>query len=208
MFFIGPRSVRSHVRQGELKHAATSNRSLALGRHPAMAPISPLFAVFTGLCHPEKHSRAQPVCGPSHGNQEYTMSKSQSMATLPAKAQGWLKEFESHATSVKRGLAKAEVGIGRVKDATLIAAGGCMGGAAQGLFGKASLNHHIRADIGMDVDLDLMVPLAVLGLGVADLVGEYSDDAVLLASGALAHYGGNFFREQVAAKTVGGNWGD
>lgn len=133
---------------------------------------------------------------------------SKSISALPARAQGWLKKFESHATSVKRGLAKAEVGIGRVKDGTLIVAGGCMGGAAQGLFGKAANGHHIRADIGMEVDLDLLVPLAVLGGGVADLLGEYSDDAVLLASGALAHYGGNFFRDQVASKTAGGTWGD
>lgn len=136
------------------------------------------------------------------------MSKSSSISALPSRAQGWLRKFESHATTVKRGLAKAEVGIGRVKDATLIAAGGCMAGAAQGLFGKAATGHHIRADIGMEVDLDLLVPLGVLGLGVADLVGEYSDDAVLLSAGALAHYGGNFFREQVASKTAGGSWGD
>lgn len=136
---------------------------------------------------------------------------SQSLA-MPHSVSGALKFIKSKAGAIAKARQKAELGMGRMKDAMLIVGGGCAAGAAKSLVGDPAQRGHIRVG-KLNADLDLVVPaLGVLG-GVADGFGQYSDDAVLFFSGAAAVYLAEQVQLRVAAarsgvKVSGVNWSE
>jgi hypothetical protein len=120
------------------------------------------------------------------------------LATMPARAQQWMKKLEGHVSLAKKGLAKSAVGIGRAKDAGAIVIGGAAVGVAQGLFGKAADGGHIVVEVGgIGLPLDVLVPMGGVILGCADMFDEYSDDAVLVFGGALAAAASTYVRTKV-----------
>lgn len=121
---------------------------------------------------------------------------------LPQSVSGALKFIKSKSGAIAKARQKAELGMGRMKDAALIISGSCAAGAAKSLVGDPALRGHIRVG-KLNADLDLVVPaLGVLG-GVADGFGQYSDDAVLFFSGAVGVYLAEQVQLRVAAAKSG-----
>lgn len=98
---------------------------------------------------------------------------------------------------------RVEEKAGEIKDIVEMVSAGAAMGAARGYY-ESKMGKPF-ALMGK-VDIELLTGLGLIGLGMADVLGEYDNDALMLGGGCLAHYAGEISRKSVkegSFQTVG-----
>ncbi len=90
--------------------------------------------------------------------------------------------------------ARAEQKAGEVKDGLEIVGGATLMGYLRGIREKGGNAFTIP---GTQIDIELVAGMGLVGAGLADVLGKYDNDALMLGYGMLAHYSGQ----------IGRNWG-
>jgi hypothetical protein len=86
---------------------------------------------------------------------------------------------------------RAEQKAGEIKDGMEIVGAATLMNYVRGMMESKGNSFVIP---GTQVDIELVAGVGLVGLGMADVLGEYDNDALMLGYGCLAHYMGQLAR--------------